>query len=151
MFHQKISELKNLGYKSFHQTKNGEYILSVNNKLIFTDGNFDAPSISRVIVVNAEYESIIEEVRDTVYEIEEGYGSKVDSMVHFYEGLSNEGIVTEYNMRDGAIYKGTAQGSERSYIGEIDPNHSELRDGRRNASESKSDLRRARDDGGGVI
>lgn len=46
----KISEI-NQGSDAFEQNSDGEYMLPINNKIIFTDGDYDAPYIREIIEV----------------------------------------------------------------------------------------------------
>lgn len=58
MFYSKIGEKKNRYY--FPKAADGNYIMSINNKLVYTNGNWGRPRIDRVIEIDVDGVSGIE-------------------------------------------------------------------------------------------
>lgn len=52
MFYSKIGEKKNRYY--FPKAADGNYIMTINNKLVYTNGNWERPRIDRVIEINVD-------------------------------------------------------------------------------------------------
>ena len=63
-----IGQLK-LG-NTYPQAENGNYIIAVGNKLVYTDGTYVAPHITRVISINSSDGTIIGDVSHIIYEQE---------------------------------------------------------------------------------
>ena len=63
VFYQSIADLAKRGYY-IPKTYDGEYILESDNKMIFTNGDYHFPEISRVVVFNDMYESNIAEYKE---------------------------------------------------------------------------------------
>ena len=58
MFYSKIGEKKNRYY--FPKAADGNYIMTINNKLVYTNGNWESPRIDRVIEIDVDGVSGIE-------------------------------------------------------------------------------------------
>ena len=50
------------------QSANGEYIIDTGKCLMFTDGDFHSPTLSRVVVFDTEYESLTADVKEMIYD-----------------------------------------------------------------------------------
>lgn len=103
LFHQKVSELRNLGYQSFQKSRDGEYIFAINNKLVYTDANFDAPGISKIIAVKSEFTNDFEFVKELIYDYEKGK-SGYEETIQFMEIVLEETDVVSYTRLNGNTY-----------------------------------------------
>ncbi len=56
----------------FHRSASGGYILAIGNKLVYTDGNTDLPSIRRIDVIDLEDATDIDVVVQLVYQSKDG-------------------------------------------------------------------------------
>lgn len=111
LFHQKVSELRNLGYQSFQKSRDGEYIFAINNKLVYTDANFNAPGISKIITIKSEFANDFELVKELIYDYEKGKSGYEETCCVIETVFSREGIVT-YIRLNGNTY------AEQTGIGE---------------------------------
>lgn len=101
-FHEKISEI-NQGSQAFAQNSRGEYMLPIENKIIFTDGNYDSPYIREIVEVLTEYQTEFEEIRSRIFNVEEGKSSKQDEMQIIEQVLGNGNIIS-YTSRNNGVY-----------------------------------------------
>ena len=101
-FHQKISEI-NQGSQAFTQNSRGEYMLPIENKIIFTDGNYDSPYIREIVEVLTEYQTEFEEIRGRIFDVEEGKSTKQDEMQIIEQVLGNGNIIS-YTNRNNGVY-----------------------------------------------
>lgn len=111
LFHQKISELRNLGYQSFQKSRDGEYIFAINNKLVYTDANFDAPGISKIIVVDSLFADKFEDAKEIIYDYEKGRSS-FQKAAQIIENVFPDGFVLSYTRLNDVTY------AEQTGIGE---------------------------------
>lgn len=101
LFHQKISEI-NQGSKAFKKNADGEYMLPIENKIVFTNGDYDAPYISKVIEVLDEYATNFEKIRDVIFDEERGKTGHREA-VRLVKQVFGDGLVVQYeNKTDGA-------------------------------------------------
>ena len=135
LFHQKISEI-NQGSNAFVKNSTGEYMLPIENKIVFTDGNYDSPYISEILEVLTEYSTEFEDVKERIFNVEKGKSGKQETaqvITDFY----GDGIVLSY--RDGVIgvyawETGRRKGSTRRTV---ISNYLRKQDRGRNDTESK--------------
>ncbi len=69
------SSLHNISYvqsKYFPKSSDGEFIIESSNVLIYTNGDFENPRVSKIIIINSEYETEIDDIRRQIYEVEKG-------------------------------------------------------------------------------
>ena len=111
LFHQKVSELRNLGYQSFQKSRDGEYIFAINNKLVYTDANFDAPGISKIIVVDSLFADKFEDAKEIIYDYEKGRSS-FQKAAQIIENVFPDGFVLSYTRLNDVTY------AEQTGIGE---------------------------------
>lgn len=114
------------------QTKNGEYMIAVNdmkdkkfgvdNVIVFAKGTPLHPVVTKIIEINLEYETLIEAIREFIYEHE----GNIDKGVF-------DGMLQIYNSKDFAH---STQQSGRGQAIEID---SPLRNGRRGTRSDSDD------------
>lgn len=65
-FKKQIGHLKE--GNQYEKSANGDIIIPVFNKLVYTDGRYSNPGISKIVEINSEYENEIDEVRRTIYD-----------------------------------------------------------------------------------
>ena len=98
------------------QTANGEYIIDTGKCLMFTDGDFHSPTLTRVIVFATEYESLLDEAKRRIL-YEAGSTGDVQESQQVIEDLYGPGFAVEYTQ---AVYGTNARqvrgrkGSNRS-------------------------------------
>ena len=110
-FYEVIADLNKRNY-SVPRNKNGVYMIEHNNKIMFTDGDFKAPTLSKVIVFDTNYDANMAYAKGLIFDEERrtaGHGEALRAI----EDLFGEGYVSEYNSK---IYKPDAwknRGRER--------------------------------------
>lgn len=110
-FYEVIADLNKRNY-SVPRNKNGVYMIEHENKIMFTDGDFKAPTLSKVIVFDTNYDANMAYAKGLIFDEERrtaGHGEALRAI----EDLFGEGYVSEYNSK---IYKPDAwknRGRER--------------------------------------
>jgi site-specific DNA-cytosine methylase len=97
-FWEAIAEIQKLKYNSFARTKNGAYIIETKDKMMFTDGNFKAPTLSKVICFTLDGGKDVDDTRRMIRDEAERTG-RTDKSVSFAEGLYGSWFIAEYNAR----------------------------------------------------
>lgn len=93
-FYRSLGE-KNRGMW-FPQTSDGEYIFETDDKLIFTDGDYTNPSITRIITFNGLDFEEIEYGKETIYR-EAQRGKTCEECCEIARYLLGHGVVTQTN------------------------------------------------------
>ena len=94
-FWEAIAEIQKLRYNSFPRTKNGAYIIETVNTMMFTDGDYKAPTLSKVIVFPyGEYVDTSDE--RTMIRNEARTTGRTSQSTKAIERVSGPGFVTEY-------------------------------------------------------
>jgi len=78
---------------------NGEYIIDTGKCLMFTDGDFHAPTLSRVVVFETEYESLTADAKEMIYNHAEVTGDLQESLA-LIEETFGPGFASAYDARD---------------------------------------------------
>ena len=65
-FFHKIADIKKLGHK-YRQTKNGDYIVDLGEKLLFTDADWYSPSLNMVVSFNDSFENSMLYAKEIVF------------------------------------------------------------------------------------
>ena len=91
-FYEKISETKNNKYLNYHNAADGQLIYEIGDKLIYTDGDYDYPHISKVIAFNTNDSYWLEYGRESFYDGEK-YGYQTETIVEIVEAVLGEGAV----------------------------------------------------------
>ncbi len=102
LFHEKISKI-NQGSQAFEKNFRGEYMLPIENKIIFTNGDYDYPYIREIIEVLTEYQTEFEEIRGRIFDVEKGKSSKQDA-VQFCEQMYGKGNIVTYTSGNDGVY-----------------------------------------------
>ena len=102
LFHEKISEI-NQGSQAFQKNSIDEYMIPIENKIIFTNGNYDSPYIREVIEVLTESQTEFEDIKRCVFSVEKGESSKQDA-ARIIRQMYGDGIVISYNSRNNGVY-----------------------------------------------
>lgn len=141
LFHEKISEI-NQGSRAFQKTTNDEYMLQIENKIVFTDGNYEAPYISEIIEVLTDSQTEFEAIKERIFDVEKGKSSKQDA-VRYVQNVYGKGCVITYTSGNDGVYEwedGRRKGKTRRAVVK---NYLNKHYGRRNVSqinETKADL-----------
>lgn len=115
MFYSKIGEKKNRYY--FPKAADGNYIMTINNKLVYTNGNWESPRIDRVIEIDVDGVSGIERstyisyIQEELIEYEkngqEVSGDVIDDIEEFDQNVCRGKInIKEYIQKNHASGKG---------------------------------------------
>lgn len=78
---------------------NGEYIIDTGKCLMFTDGDFHAPTLSRVVVFETEYESLTADTKELIYKDAKVTGDLQESLA-LIEETFGPGFASAYDARD---------------------------------------------------
>ena len=91
-FYEKISETNNNHYINYHKTADGQLIYELDDKLIYTDGNYHYPHISKVIAFNTEDTYWLEYGKESFYD-GENYGYQTETITEIVEAVLGEGAI----------------------------------------------------------
>ena len=134
-----FDKLKYAESKKYPKSKDGYYIIEVgekdgiNNKLVYTNGDWNDPSIYKVVTINAiEDETILTEIRKDVYYYEKKQGGISQQA---YEDIQRKGILSETFRTDWDSYEEFKARRERR-SGEGDSRGDRGLDGRGRSVES---------------
>ena len=113
VFWEAIADISKRKYKSFARTKNGGYIIEAPNVMMFTDADFKAPTLSKVIVFPYGEYVDTEEARIRIRNEARIYGT-TDQSVTAIENLLGPGYISQYLARNfpdygGKISRGTGE------------------------------------------
>ena len=117
-FYEVIADLNKRNY-SVPRNKNGVYMIEHNNKIMFTDGDFKAPTLSKVIVFDTNYDANMAYVKGRIFDEERrtaGHGETVE----FFNSMYGDGFIHEYNGRNYKKNEGEnrrGEGSNRRSAG----------------------------------
>ena len=107
-----IANINKLGEK-VRRTSYGGYIVDIGKKLLFTDGNWHAPTLSSVIVLNDFSETSMEQAKDVIFNgkhTEAGY----EQSRQIIEDAYWTGYIERYTQRDSSSYARKDAGRERT-------------------------------------
>lgn len=105
VFWEAVADISKRKHKSFARTKNGGYIIETPNVMMFTDADFKAPTLSKVIVFPYGEYVDTEDARTAIKNEVRNYGRSYQS-VEFFESLHGPGFVSEYNAKNYSAYGG---------------------------------------------
>lgn len=97
-FYEVIADLNKRNY-SVPRNKNGVYMIEHENKIMFTDGDFKAPTLSKVIVFDTNYDANMAYAKGLIFDEERrtaGHGEAVELLNRMY----GDGFIHEYNARN---------------------------------------------------
>lgn len=97
-FYEVIADLNKRNY-SVPRNKNGVYMIEHNNKIMFTDGDFKAPTLSKVIVFDTNYDANMAYAKGLIFDEERrtaGHGEAVELLNRMY----GDGFIHEYNAKN---------------------------------------------------
>ena len=95
------------------QSANGEYIIDTGKCLMFTDGDFHNPTLTRVIVFATEYESLTADAKEMIFDEAEATG-EVQASLSAIEKMFGQGFVSHYDRPNGRTYAGQNRGRKGS-------------------------------------
>ena len=102
LFHEKISEI-NQGSQAFQKNSIDEYMLPIENKIVFTDGNYETPYISEIIEVLTDSQTEFEAIKERIFDVEKGKSSKQDA-VRYVQNVYGKGCVITYTSGNDGVY-----------------------------------------------
>lgn len=76
LFFDKISEINQYKNKKYYLSYDGDYVLDIGNKLVYTDGNYDYPTIYKVISFDIDNENLLLDAKEIMKGYEKTKGSK---------------------------------------------------------------------------
>ena len=97
------------------QSANGEYIIDTGKCLLFTDGDFHRPTLSRVIEFATEYESLTDYAKRRIIDEAKVTGD-IQESISAIESIFGEGFVSGYTKQDGRTYAGQNRGGKGSSL-----------------------------------
>ncbi len=103
LVYREIEKINNRGIDNCDMSADGEYILDINNKLIYTDADHKFPEISKVISFDSEYEDDIYLAKEMLLN-EERAQSSVDIALQTIEIMYGQGFVGARNFEDSRAY-----------------------------------------------
>ena len=102
LFHEKISEI-NQGSQAFEKNSRDEYMIPIENKIVFTDGSYESPYVREIIEVLTEYQTEFEQIRERIFNVEKGKSEKQDE-VRTIKQVFGDGIVITYRSGNNGVY-----------------------------------------------
>ncbi len=111
IFNSMIASIKQ-GGKTFLRNIDGDYMLPINNKIVFTDGDFNFPIVSRVIEVMTDYATKFEDIRSVLFDVEEGRSNLQDA-TQYVRDFAGEKCAYEYKSNVDGAYEWTTGRRER--------------------------------------
>lgn len=137
-FYEKVGEIQTGKSKQFKKARTGHFIFAIDNKLVYTNGDFEKPSVHKVVDINLEDETDIDVVRQIIFKWEERecsgeqarrflenmYGKRVVDGHNFEVHRSNAG---ENGRRKGKVGGSVYRGSETAVSEETLNNKYSLR------------------------
>lgn len=135
LFHEKISEI-NQGSEAFSKNSADEYMIPIENKIIFTDGNYDSPYVREIVEVLTDNQTDFDDIRECIYSVEKGESEKQDA-ARYVQNTFGKGCIVSYKSGNNGVYgweDGKRKGKSRS---SVIRNHLNKQLRRRNDSKSK--------------
>ncbi|MBO4897774.1 MAG: hypothetical protein J5590_05705 [Clostridia bacterium] len=115
-FYSKLSELKNNKYQTFQRSQDGEYIFEVgkdgiNNKLVYTDGAYDYPEITKVISIDCDNNTLLSEFKEWIYDAERS-AQPIQVPLSVIEAVQGKGTVSTSGFEDSRAFDRQIRGRE---------------------------------------
>lgn len=95
------------------QSANGEYIIDTGRCLMFTDGDFHSPTLSRIIEFATDYESLTADAKEMIFDEAKATG-EVQTAIKTIEKMFGPGFVSLRNQPIGRSYGRQARGRKGS-------------------------------------
>jgi len=111
-----VSNYNKLNY-NYQKSADGDIIIPVGDKLVYTDANYDSPGISKIIQIESEYESDIDYAREELYAVEKGESTIEEAyeVIRLFTGIENiNEYETENRANDGKYDRRTSRGKSQS-------------------------------------
>ncbi len=99
LFYQEIGKLNYRGKNNYHTSAYGEYIFEIGNKLIYTDGKYEYPTITQVITFDSVYENEIEIAKEWIFS-EEQSESEIYDAIGLIKATFGEGYISKTSFED---------------------------------------------------
>lgn len=114
-FSRMIGEIAAGKEAQFERALNGDYILAIGNKLVYTDGDIENPTISRVDKINLDDETDIDIARSILYESNGGQYS-YEQARRILESLYGQEVLlrTDYGTDNGVEQRAGGRAGNQS-------------------------------------
>ena len=112
IFWRSIADIQKRGY-NVPRTSTGEYIIDTGNRLLFTDADFKAPTLSRVITIDDRYEDTMADVKGWIYDAERvqaGNGEALRVIASIY----GDSYISDRRAEDGGNHAWENRTGERA-------------------------------------
>lgn len=145
MFREKIAEIKIGKGAQFPKSANGEYILAIDNKLVYTNGKFVNTSVSRIIELNVGDETLTDYVRNFIFD-EEKKGTSYAELQGAIEGSFGEGSANIFTLADErGDARQNGRGKERNIKKVRKDDHGDLSSAEKRKFSLKQDVEQVKD------
>ncbi len=132
--------------KNVYMVPTGEYKGkdTIYNKIVFTDGNFETPSIIKVLQFSKEFEKENKFIEWLFKEYENGQSTNQElfRVIEMYSKQQGEMHCREFSFKDFGTLQELKE--QRRNVGEVDENNQGEPDGRRNTQEDSGTIRFSR-------
>lgn len=111
-----VADHKKLNY-NYQKTADGDIIIPVGNKLVYTDANFDSPGISKIIEIDSDYEYDVDYAREELYAVEKGESTIEEAyeIIRLFTKIENiNEYQTENRANAGKYDRRTGRGKSQS-------------------------------------
>lgn len=101
----------------YPKSADGDIIIPINNKLVYTDANFDSVGVSKIIEFESDYENDIDIAREEIYAVEEGESTIEEAYeaIRLFTKIENiNEYETEDRANDGKYDRRTSRGKSQS-------------------------------------
>ena len=79
----------------------GEYMIPIENKIVFTNGDYDKPYIREIIEVLTEHQTEFENVKERIFNVEKGKSRKQDAVQTIRQVFGDEFVISYRSGIDG--------------------------------------------------
>lgn len=94
-FYKAVAEIK-AGRYNGHRTADGHYWIDRENVIMITDGNYKAPTLEKVIIINTDYGENANKVKELIIRAERGNTTRDGEPHEALDGLFRQGFAVEY-------------------------------------------------------
>ncbi len=136
LFLQKISEI-NQGSKAFIINEDGEYELDIENKIVYTKGDYLNPDISRIIEIMSPSATVVTQAKEMIRYVA-SRPERAQMVIQFFKRSVGLCDIFEYRAGDVKAVRWEINRSERKTRTQILRDYRKQSERRRNAEESKN-------------
>ena len=136
MLYKSIDEMHHQGFWEY-QTQSGDYVIDINNKIIISDGNFQSPSIEKIVEFNQNFPNKISDARDYFYE-KLTNGRTIQESIEFINDLYEEEMAILYGEENS---KNNSESREQGRDNFQDRRNNQKQQRERNSGDTKYSLK----------